>query len=133
MWPTLGRLVVAGGATGARHPALGVGRCASRSARSCRRRSCRSSSAARACASSATGTDLFTALVGLFARSRRRYGGYIVHVGIVLMFLGFAGNGFERDEQIGLMPGQQVTLAPYTVKFKALTVTRDERKQMITR
>ena len=42
-----------------------------------------------------TGTDLFTALVGLFARSRRRYAGYIVHVGIVLVFLGFAGNGFR--------------------------------------
>ena len=41
---------------------------------------------------------LFTALVGLFARSRRRYAGYIVHLGIVLMFLGFAGDGFERDE-----------------------------------
>src|SRR5690606_33694645 len=38
----------------------------------------------------ATGTDAFTALVGLFARSRRRYGGYVVHLGIVLVFLGFA-------------------------------------------
>src|SRR5262249_6515459 len=32
----------------------------------------------------ATGTDLFTAIVGLIGRERRRYGGYIVHVGIVL-------------------------------------------------
>ena len=36
-----------------------------------------------------TGTDLFTALVGLVGRNKRRYGGYIVHLGIVLMFLGF--------------------------------------------
>jgi len=79
-----------------------------------------------------TGTDLFTALVGLFARSRRRYAGYIVHLGIVLIFFGFAGNGLERDEQIGMVPGQQLSLPPYTVKFKALTVTRDARKQMIT-
>src|SRR6185436_55856 len=33
-----------------------------------------------------TGTDLFTALVGLVGRNKRRYGGYIVHVGIVLIF-----------------------------------------------
>src|SRR3954469_11795971 len=33
-----------------------------------------------------TGTDLFTALVGLVGRNKRRYGGYIVHIGIVLMF-----------------------------------------------
>src|SRR5262249_8708997 len=39
----------------------------------------------------ATGTDVLTALVGLVGRNKRRYGGYIVHVGIVLMFLGFAG------------------------------------------
>ena len=57
-----------------------------------------------------TGTDLFTALVGLFARQRRRYAGYIVHLGIVLMFLGFAGEGFKREEQVLLAPGQDVTV-----------------------
>ena len=36
----------------------------------------------------ATGTDLFTALIGLVGRNKRRYGGYIVHLGIVLIFLG---------------------------------------------
>src|SRR5688572_18090107 len=48
----------------------------------------------------ATGTDVFTALIGLTARNKRRYGGYIVHIGIVLMFLGFAGEGFKQDEQV---------------------------------
>ena len=47
----------------------------------------------------ATGTDIFTALVGLVGRSKRRYGGYIVHVGIVLIFLGFAGEGFKKEQQ----------------------------------
>src|SRR6187455_2688253 len=40
-----------------------------------------------------SGTDMFTALVGLVGRNKRRYGGYLVHVAIVLMFLGFAGSG----------------------------------------
>src|SRR5439155_8888256 len=39
-----------------------------------------------------TGTDMLTALVGLVGRNKRRYGGYIVHVGIVLIFFGFSGN-----------------------------------------
>ena len=43
-----------------------------------------------------TGTDLFTATIGLVGRSRRRYGGYIVHVGVMLMCLGFAGQGYRR-------------------------------------
>lgn len=81
---------------------------------------------------SATGTDIFTALVGLVARSRRRYGGYIVHVGIVLMFLGFAGQGFKQEEQVLLKPGQQATLGHFTIRHDALTVTNDDQKQMIT-
>jgi cytochrome c-type biogenesis protein CcmF len=80
----------------------------------------------------ATGTDLFTALVGLFSRERRRYGGYVIHVGIVLMFLGFAGNGFNRDETVLLKPGQQVNLNPYVVKYVSLSVTDDGQKQMVT-
>ena len=81
----------------------------------------------------ATGTDVFTALVGLFARSRRRYGGYIVHIGIVLVFLGFAGKGFERTKDVRLVPGDQFTeLAPYAVKYNALLVTQDAQKQMVT-
>ena len=54
----------------------------------------------------ATGTDIVTALIGLVGRSKRRYGGYIVHVGIVLMFLGFAGEGFKQEEQALLKAGR---------------------------
>jgi cytochrome c-type biogenesis protein CcmF len=79
-----------------------------------------------------TGTDLFTALVGLFARNKRRYGGYVVHLGIVLIFFGFAGRAFERNEQVNLLPGQQVEIAPYMVRLTDLSVTDDGRKQMIT-
>ncbi len=79
-----------------------------------------------------TGTDLFTALVGLFARSRRRYAGYVIHLGIVLIFLGFAGGGFGREEQAKLNPGQQVEVAPFLVRYVALTVTDDGRKQAVT-
>jgi cytochrome c-type biogenesis protein CcmF len=79
-----------------------------------------------------TGTDLFTALIGLFARSKRRYGGYVVHLGIVVVFLGFAGGAFEREEQVELSQRQQVEVAPYTVQFLALHVTRDSQKEMIT-
>lgn len=80
----------------------------------------------------ATGTDLFTALVGLVGRSHRRYGGYIVHLGIVLMFLGFAGQGFKQDSEVLLKPGQQASLAGFTIRHNALQVTNDEQKQIVT-
>jgi cytochrome c-type biogenesis protein CcmF len=80
----------------------------------------------------ATGTDIVTAMIGLVGRSRRRYGGYIVHVGIVLMFLGFAGQGFHREEQVPLKVGQQTTVGPFTIRHDALRVTNDAQKQMVT-
>jgi cytochrome c-type biogenesis protein CcmF len=80
----------------------------------------------------ATGTDVFTALVGLVSRNKRRYGGYIVHVGIVLMFFGFAGEGFKQDEQVLLKPGQQAHVGDFTVRLDAIRVTDDGQKQMIT-
>jgi cytochrome c-type biogenesis protein CcmF len=79
-----------------------------------------------------SGTDLFTALVGLVGRNKRRYGGYLVHVGVVLLFLGFAGENFKLQETALMKPGQQVKIGDYTVRFDALRVTEDSRKQMVT-
>jgi cytochrome c-type biogenesis protein CcmF len=80
----------------------------------------------------ATGTDVLTALIGLVGRSRRRYGGYIVHVGIVLIFLGFAGEGFKQQEQAILKPGQQVQVGRFLVRHDAIRVSDDGQKQMVT-
>jgi cytochrome c-type biogenesis protein CcmF len=80
----------------------------------------------------ATGTDFFTAMIGLVARSHRRYGGYVVHVGIMLMFLGFAGEGFKQQEQALMTPGQQIKLGHFTVRHDRLQVTSDAQKQMVT-
>ena len=80
----------------------------------------------------ATGTDVFTALIGLTSRNKRRYGGYIVHIGIVLIFLGFAGAGFKQDEQVLLRPGQQAQVGDFVVRLDAVRVTDDGQKQMIT-
>jgi cytochrome c-type biogenesis protein CcmF len=80
----------------------------------------------------ATGTDLLTAMIGLVGRSHRRYGGYIVHVGIMLMFLGFAGEGFKQTEQAPMLPGQEITVGHFRVRHDALQVTSDAQKQMVT-
>ncbi|MEK6629886.1 MAG: cytochrome c-type biogenesis CcmF C-terminal domain-containing protein, partial [Acidobacteriota bacterium] len=80
----------------------------------------------------ATGTDLLTAGIGLVMRERRRYGGYVVHLGITLMFLGFAGEGFKVDQQLLLKAGEQAKVGHYTVKNNGVRVTDDGQKQMIT-
>ena len=55
-----------------------------------------------------------------------------MHVGIVLMFLGFAGEGFSRDEQLLLKPGEEATVGDYTLHLDAIRVTDDGQKQMVT-
>jgi cytochrome c-type biogenesis protein CcmF len=80
----------------------------------------------------ATGSDIFTALIGLVMRERRRYGGYIVHLGIVLMFIGFAGEAFKTEQQFALKPGQQASLRHFSVRNDGVRVTDDGQKQMVT-
>src|SRR6476619_2771907 len=70
-----------------------------------------------------TGTDILTALIGLVERNKRRYGGYIVHLGIVLAFLVFAGYGFKREEQVLLKPGQQTTVGHFTIRLDGVEVS----------
>jgi cytochrome c-type biogenesis protein CcmF len=79
-----------------------------------------------------TGTDILTALVGLVGRNKRRYGGYIAHVGFVLILLGFGGGGFNRDTQVELKPGQETKIGRYTLRNTSLKVNDDGQKQMIT-
>ena len=80
----------------------------------------------------ATGTDVVTALVGLVMRSRQRYGGYIVHVGIVLMFLGLAGAGYKLEQQVIMNPGDEAEIGSFTVRHDRLSETDDGQKQMVT-
>jgi cytochrome c-type biogenesis protein CcmF len=56
------------------------------------------------------GENYAVALARLVGRNRRRYGGYIVHVGIVIMFVGFTGAAFKKEMEASLRPGESVTL-----------------------
>jgi cytochrome c-type biogenesis protein CcmF len=78
-----------------------------------------------------TGTDMFTAIVGLVGRNKRRYGGYIVHLGIVLIFLGFAGNGSKKDVMVRLPLAKQATVGGFTVRNDGVKVRDDGQKQMV--
>jgi cytochrome c-type biogenesis protein CcmF len=54
------------------------------------------------------------ALVRLVSKNKRRYGGYIVHFGIVLMFVGFAGAAFNRETSGEVAKGDSLSVAGYT-------------------
>ena len=48
----------------------------------------------------------FRAFFSLIQRNRRRYGGYIVHAGLVITFMGVAGHAYNVEEQVVLQPGE---------------------------
>src|SRR3954453_11911574 len=79
-----------------------------------------------------TGSDAITAVLGMVRRGRRRYGGYIIHMAIVLMFFGFAGQAYKREEEASMRPGQSKEFGRYTLRFEALSHTEDRQKEMIT-
>src|SRR6266581_5672182 len=56
------------------------------------------------------GEPIPLALVQLLSRNRRRYGGYIVHVAIVLLFVAFSGMAFKRETEATLRPGESAEL-----------------------
>ncbi len=79
-----------------------------------------------------SGSDFLTALIGLVSRNKRRYGGYIVHLGIVLIMIGFAGKSYEKESSVRLLPLEQTTLGRYALRYDTLKVTDDGQKQMVT-
>ncbi|MGD0965014.1 MAG: heme lyase CcmF/NrfE family subunit [Candidatus Acidiferrales bacterium] len=60
-------------------------------------------------------TNILTAIGDLTMRNTRRYGGYVVHFGMVLVFIGIAGSAFNKDIQMDMSPGQSLAIGPYTI------------------
>jgi cytochrome c-type biogenesis protein CcmF len=60
------------------------------------------------------GENVAVGLFRLVARNRRRYGGYIVHLGVVILFAAFAGLAFKREFDVTLRGGERYEVVdPY--------------------
>jgi len=67
------------------------------------------------------GESPLTALIRLIGRNRRRYGGYIIHFGVVFMAVGVIGiELFQAETQGTLRQGESLTLRNYTVTYQSL-------------
>lgn len=65
-----------------------------------------------------TGTDIFRAFFALVWRNKRRYGGYIVHIGVVMVFIGIMGStGFKTKVEKSLAKGDSFQIGRYTVAY----------------
>jgi cytochrome c-type biogenesis protein CcmF len=69
--------------------------------------------------SARTGMNVMLSAHELAMRNTRRYGGYVVHFGMVLVFIGLAGSAFNSDVQRGMNIGESMKLGPYTLVLQS--------------
>ncbi|MBZ0231935.1 MAG: cytochrome c biogenesis protein CcsA [Deltaproteobacteria bacterium] len=97
-----------------------------------------------------TGSDGFTSLIGLVLLKRRRFGGYIVHLAVAVMFIGFAGKAWDHmvdrtiERPLAVVEGgEKLPLAQvpkehvfkvkgYTFVYRRLVQTSDDNKVATT-
>jgi cytochrome c-type biogenesis protein CcmF len=77
-----------------------------------------------------TGKSLFASTILLIRRNTRRYGGYLVHFGIVVMFIGIAGGAFNQSREQEMGFGDTVTLGQY--RLVCQSYTQDSNKNFDT-
>ncbi|MBH49681.1 MAG: cytochrome C biogenesis protein [Candidatus Marinimicrobia bacterium] len=72
-----------------------------------------------------SGETILLSIIKMISQNRSRYGGYIVHIGIVFMFVGFTGHAFDKEKEFGLSPGQSELLGSY--QFELIEIEEIER------
>jgi cytochrome c-type biogenesis protein CcmF len=78
---------------------------------------------------SRTGMNWLAAVSHLTMRNTRRYGGYVVHLGMVLIFIGVAGAAFNRDVQMEMPSGARMEIVPYTLVSQSFTTVPGKNYQ----
>src|SRR5260370_14999331 len=75
---------------------------------------------------SKSGTNILTAMVELTHRNTRRYGGYLVHMGIVLMFIGFTRKTLDKDVTVEAAPSETMSFGPYQLALGRAATAQNE-------
>jgi cytochrome c-type biogenesis protein CcmF len=75
------------------------------------------------------GGSMASALVAIVSRNRRRYGGYIVHVGIAVLLIGIAASSsFQTNRDVELRPGESAVVDGREITYKRPIVAVDADK-----
>ncbi|HEY6394865.1 MAG TPA: heme lyase CcmF/NrfE family subunit [Candidatus Binataceae bacterium] len=73
------------------------------------------------------------ALVSLVAKNNRRYGGYIIHIGVIFAFVGIVGSSFFRTEvKKSVHPGQSFSVGPYQLHYLGISMIESEHLESAT-
>lgn len=78
--------------------------------------------------------SFFLALTRLVSRNRRRYGGYLIHIAMIVMAIGILGiEVFQTTTQRSLSVGETMELAGYTIRYDSLAQFRHVDGRLVTR
>src|SRR5262249_41423820 len=80
---------------------------------------------------SMTKLDFFTSLVGLVGRSKRRYGGGLVHLPLVTLFLRWARDTPPPEGPATLKPGQTLPIANFVVRYDRIVHSENLQKEVV--
>jgi len=72
--------------------------------------------------------NYFSALLRLLQKNKRRYGGYVVHFGMVVMFVGFTGKAFDTEKEQHLQIGESMQVRGYTLEYMDFQILDDANK-----
>ena len=76
-----------------------------------------------------TGEDYLLAFRRLITKNRRRYGGYLVHLSMVIITMGVVGSSiYQTEYQVTLVEGETVTVKDYTLKHEGFWVENSPAK-----
>ena len=79
------------------------------------------------------GRNPLLALPSLVWGNKSRYGGYLVHMGIILIAIGVIGSqGFQVQKDVTLTPGQETTIGSYRLVYNSLTTTNEGKKDVVS-
>ncbi|MGI9553281.1 MAG: heme lyase CcmF/NrfE family subunit [Thermodesulfobacteriota bacterium] len=73
--------------------------------------------------------NIFTAFTTLISRNKRRYGGYIIHLGVVLIVIGITSSStFNTENEININKGEKVKVGKYDLQFLELEKYNNDAK-----
>ena len=64
----------------------------------------------------------------MLQKNKRRYGGYVVHFGMVVMFVGFTGKAFDTEKEQHLQIGESMQVRGYTLEYMDFQILDDANK-----
>lgn len=74
--------------------------------------------------------NYFQGIFALFKKNKRRYGGYVIHFAVVLIFFGVTGAAFDKEVEASVAKGESVKVGKFEVVYNDFDARKDTHKEV---